>query len=212
MHRYDRPRQLLAFGIAGLAGFVDAAGFLAADGYFVSFMSGNTTRLGVDLATRTVTALTPALLIAAFVGGVTLGAIAAESALARRKSAVLGLSAAFLCIAAIGHLLGQTSLFLGGLVFAMGVVNNTFRRDGEVAVGVTYMTGALVRFGQGLAARLMARKLEGASASLLLWASLASGAVAGAVVTRSAPAIAPWLPVVAACGLAIAARRLERLA
>ncbi len=45
MNRLDRPRQVLALAIAFLAGGVDAVGFLSADGYFVSFMSGNTTRL-----------------------------------------------------------------------------------------------------------------------------------------------------------------------
>ncbi|MBU2342478.1 MAG: DUF1275 family protein, partial [Alphaproteobacteria bacterium] len=43
-------RQRLAIGLAGLAGLVDATGFVVAGGYFTSFMSGNTTRLGVDLA------------------------------------------------------------------------------------------------------------------------------------------------------------------
>ena len=51
MDRLDRPRRMLAIGLAGLAGFVDATGFLSAGGYFTSFMSGNTTRFGVDLAT-----------------------------------------------------------------------------------------------------------------------------------------------------------------
>jgi uncharacterized membrane protein YoaK (UPF0700 family) len=58
-----------------MAGFVDAVGFLSADGYFVSFMSGNTTRLGVDLGTDVVRAVTPAFLIAGFVAGVTGGAL-----------------------------------------------------------------------------------------------------------------------------------------
>ncbi|MFN9499121.1 MAG: DUF1275 family protein [Erythrobacteraceae bacterium] len=48
MHRYDPARQRLAFGLAGLAGLVDATGFVVAGGYFTSFMSGNTTRMGVS--------------------------------------------------------------------------------------------------------------------------------------------------------------------
>ena len=49
MQRYDRSRQKLAVGLAFLAGQVDAIGFVVAGGYFTSFMSGNTTRLGVEL-------------------------------------------------------------------------------------------------------------------------------------------------------------------
>ncbi|OYW47171.1 MAG: hypothetical protein B7Z08_03690 [Sphingomonadales bacterium 32-68-7] len=210
MHRYDPPRRLLGYGIAALAGFVDAAGFLAADGYFVSFMSGNTTRLGVDLATRAAEAVTPVLLIAGFVVGVVAGAVAAERVPARRKSAVLALAAGLIGTAALGHALGSPVLFLAGSVLAMGAINNAFRRDGEVAVGVTYMTGALVRLGQGLAARITGKPFAGSLASLMLWASLAGGAILGAIATTRAPAAAPWIPLAGASVLLWGATRIER--
>ena len=161
MHRYDRSRQLLALGIAGLAGFVDSTGYLAADQYFVSFMSGNSTRLGVDIATAPARAFIPALLIGGFVAGVTLGALVAGAAGTRRKTLVVGLSAAFLALAAIARLAGLPAAFMGCAVLAMGVLNNAFLRDGEVAVGLTYMTGALVRFGQGLAAAIRGKARDG---------------------------------------------------
>jgi hypothetical protein len=69
-----------AIAAAALAGFVDAAGFLSAQGYFVSFMSGNTTRLGVDLALRPMMAIIPAMLIAGFLLGVFVGALLAARA------------------------------------------------------------------------------------------------------------------------------------
>ena len=75
MIQYDRHRRRFAVALAALAGCVDAIGFLSADGYFVSFMSGNTTRLGVALGTAPAHALAPALLIAGFVGGVTGGSL-----------------------------------------------------------------------------------------------------------------------------------------
>ena len=71
MDNYDPSRRILAIGITALAGFVDAAGFLAGDRYFVSFMSGNTTRLAVDLVTDLAQALIPLGLIGGFVIGVT---------------------------------------------------------------------------------------------------------------------------------------------
>jgi uncharacterized membrane protein YoaK (UPF0700 family) len=147
MHRYDRDRRLLAYGIAGLAGFVDAIGFLAADQYFVSFMSGNTTRFGVDIATNPGRAYVPGLLILGFICGVTGGALLADRAGPRRKTAIIALSVALLAAAALGRLSGSLEVFLACSVLAMGALNNSFRRDGEVAVGLTYMTGALVRFG-----------------------------------------------------------------
>jgi uncharacterized membrane protein YoaK (UPF0700 family) len=154
MDNLDRSRRRFAMALAAMAGFVDAVGFLSADGYFVSFMSGNTTRLGVALGTDVPRALVPALLIAGFVSGVTLGALVALRAGARRKPAVLGLVTLALLGAALARVAGLHEAMLAGLVLAMGVLNNTFLRDGEVAVGLTYMTGALVKLGQGLARQL----------------------------------------------------------
>lgn len=76
MHRYDPARQRLGLGLAGLAGLVDATGFVVAGGYFVSFMSGNTTRMGVELTERPLLALAPLGLIGCFLAGVIIGAAA----------------------------------------------------------------------------------------------------------------------------------------
>ncbi|MEY4056617.1 MAG: hypothetical protein RL519_1952, partial [Pseudomonadota bacterium] len=143
MNSIDRSRRRLAIAAAGLAGFVDAAGFLLAQGYFVSFMSGNTTRLGVDLVVEPARAVIPALLISGFVLGVFLTALLAARAEARRKVIVLALVTLLLAGAALARLLGATAAMLAFLVLAMGALNNTFQRDGAVSVGLTYMTGAL---------------------------------------------------------------------
>ena len=50
MSRSDRHALLLALILASLAGYVDALGFLALKGFFVSFMSGNSTRFSIALA------------------------------------------------------------------------------------------------------------------------------------------------------------------
>ena len=154
MQRYDPDRRRLAIALSGLAGFVDAVGFLSANGYFVSFMSGNSTRLGVALSTGSRAALIPALLIAGFVCGVTLGALLALGVGSRRKPVILGTVAFLLLIGATARALGNEPIMAAALVLAMGVTNNTFQRGGEVTVGLTYMTGALVRLGQGLALRI----------------------------------------------------------
>ncbi|OZA59493.1 MAG: DUF1275 family protein, partial [Sphingomonadales bacterium 39-62-4] len=151
MIQYDRPRRLFAIALAAMAGFIDAVGFLSADGYFVSFMSGNSTRLGVSLGTDPARAAMPAVLIAGFLGGVTGGALLSRWAGTLRKPVVLAFVALMLLAAACGRMLGLPVLLLGGMVVAMGALNNTFQRGGEVSVGLTYMTGALVKLGQGLA-------------------------------------------------------------
>ncbi len=210
MNSIDRSRRRLAIAAAALAGFVDAAGFLSAQGYFVSFMSGNTTRLGVDLALRPMMAIIPAMLIVGFVLGVFVGALLAARAGAQRKVAVLALVTILLVAAAISHLVGAGLAMLGFLVLAMGVLNNTFQRDGEVSVGLTYMTGALVRFAQGLAARITGTGGEGWANWLLLWLGLALGAVTGAYTLLTWPAVALWLASAWAMGLVAAAWQLRK--
>lgn len=210
MHRYDAKRRALAFGIAGLAGFVDATGFLAADSYFVSFMSGNTTRFGVDIATNPAQALIPALLLFGFVVGVTLGALIADRFAHRRKTAVIGFSAALLLAGATARVSGGETAFLALALLAMGALNNAFRRDREVAVGVTYMTGALVRFGQGLAALLAGERIPGALLNLVLWGSLALGAIIGGVVATGFGWLSAWAAVALAFALLAAAIMIER--
>jgi uncharacterized membrane protein YoaK (UPF0700 family) len=210
MNSIDRSRRRLAIAAAALAGFVDAAGFLSAQGYFLSFMSGNTTRLGVDLALRPMMAIIPAMLIAGFVLGVFVGALLAARAGAQRKVAVLALVTVLLVAAATAHLVGAGLAMLGFLVLAMGALNNTFQRDGEVSVGLTYMTGALVRFAQGLAARITGTGGEGWANWLLLWLGLALGAVAGAYTLLTWPAVALWLASAWALCLVAAAWRLRK--
>ena len=210
MQRYDRPRRILAYSIAGLAGFVDATGYLAADRYFVSFMSGNTTRLGVDIVTNTLRAYVPAFLILGFVIAVACGALIADIAGNFRKAAVTGASATLIGVGAIAHSIGSTTIFVGCLLFAMGVLNNAYRRDGEVSVAVTYMTGALVRFGQGIAAWLQGRTLPGWAANAALWFSLATGAVCGTLASINMPSFAAWLAAILAACLFLGALWVER--
>ena len=205
MNAIDRTRRRLAIAAAALAGYVDAVGFLSADRYFVSFMSGNTTRLGVDLIAAPRSAAIPALLVAGFVLGVFGGAVLAAKAGAQRKFAVLVLVAGLLGGAALSP---RIELTLALLVLAMGALNNTFQRDGEVSVGLTYMTGALVRFGQGLAAKAMGTGYNGWEGWLMLWLGLALGAIAGAFAMIHWPGLALWLAALWALALALFARRL----
>lgn len=208
MQQYDRPRQALAIAAAALAGWVDATGFLAADRYFVSFMSGNTTRLGVDLVQNPTLARLPLLLIAGFVVGVFTGSILAAKAGALRKPVILGSVALLLSLAALARLTQHDGLMLAMLVLAMGTLNNTFQRGGEVSIGLTYMTGALVRMAQGLAARALGRGGEAWGGWALLWLGLASGAMLGAWAWLNWQAAALWGAAAWAAILSVSARRL----
>lgn len=182
MTRYGKRFWILGAAMAGLAGYVDAIGFLKLGGLFVSFMSGNSTRLAVGLALGLPVAGVAAGLIVAFVGGVVAGTIVTVAAGARRKpAALIGVTLLLACAAATdGRVsVGATTALLAA---AMGMANTLFQHDGEVSVGVTYMTGALVKFAQRLAAAMMGGPRWAWLPYLLLWCGLVGGAVLGALV------------------------------
>jgi uncharacterized membrane protein YoaK (UPF0700 family) len=210
MHRYDPARQRLALGLAGLAGLVDATGFVVAGGYFTSFMSGNTTRMGVELIERPALALAPLGLIGCFLAGVIAGAMIGRRVRGRHKRVLLGMVAATLGAGAGLLAAGFPIPFLALSAIAMGLANNVFARGGEVTVGVTYMTGALVRFGQGVAARLAGEPLPSTRGYGLLWSALAAGAAAGGALCTIAPVWAAGTAALAALALWLFALRVER--
>jgi uncharacterized membrane protein YoaK (UPF0700 family) len=110
----------------------------------------------------------------------------------------------------MGRTSGSEALFLGASAVAMGAINNTYSREAHVAVGLTYITGALVRFGQGLAAWLCGEVREGWFINLLLWAALVAGAVGGTFAQTRAPGLAPWIATGMATLLLLFAWLIER--
>lgn len=181
MNSLQGSRRILAACLAALAGYVDATGFLSADRYFVSFMSGNTTRLATELVTSPELAAIPALLIGGFIIGVTLGGITAHLAKRWRKPAVLGLVTLLLALASAFALAHYDAVMMLLLVVAMGALNNAVH-SGDSPVALTYLTGAVVRMGQWLAERLTGRRGMPVLPYLVLWSALAGGAALGALV------------------------------
>lgn len=195
MERFDPPRRRMAIGIALLAGFVDATGFLQVDGYYVSFMTGNTTLLAIDMASGARRVLVPALLIAGFVLGVALGTWLGDRHSSGRKRRVLVAVITLLVGAASARSLGWQAPSLACLVLAMGALNTTLSGNRQNPVGLTYMTGALVRVGQALGDFLSGTRPNGWSPFLLLWGALLAGALLGAVAALYAQAAALWIGV-----------------
>jgi uncharacterized membrane protein YoaK (UPF0700 family) len=179
--RYDRRVKLLAAGLSALAGFIDATGFIDLGGFFVSFMSGNTTRLAVGLAAGNGAAIIAGGLIILFVTGVMLGTLTGHFLRAHRAAGVLGLVTSLLGLAALLGDLDDPRAAIIAMTLAMGAENAVFERDGEVHIGLTYMTGTLVKLGQHLTRALLGGPRWSWTPYLLLWLGLASGALAGAL-------------------------------
>lgn len=199
----------LAIAASTLAGYVDAIGFLSLGGFFVSFMSGNSTRLAAGLVGLPPEALVAARLIGCFVLGVVAGTLLGAMAKRMRQPAVLAFVAGLLAAAA---LLGQTlpDIAMLAVAAAMGAENATFERDGEVSIGLTYMTGALVKLGQRLAGVLMGGPKLAWAPYLLLWLGLVSGAVLGASVWPALGLSSLWLAAGTALVLSGAAMFIAR--
>lgn len=182
MTRYGRRSVALAVALAMLAGYVDATGFLSVGSYFVSFMSGNSTRLGIGLGKGDFRyALVTAGVVVLFVLGVMLGALVSRWAGPRRKPAVLYVVAALLAVAALCESAEVARFGTATMLLAMGAANAAFQRRGEVSVGVTYVTGALVRMGHRLTAALLGGPRWAWLPYAFLWLGLVLGAAAGAL-------------------------------
>ncbi|WP_322964232.1 YoaK family protein [Sphingomonas fuzhouensis] len=180
MIRSDRRSWPLAVWLALLSGYVDAIGFLQLGGYFVSFMSGNGTMLAVRLAAPDVhvsgAVEVLAMLLALFVTGVAGGTLIRLALPRVGQVAVLVLVALLLGTVAIWGVRVAPAM-----VLAMGAANATFERDGEVSIGVTYMTGTLVKIGQHLAQAIAGRQRWAWLPYLMLWSGFLVGAGLGAL-------------------------------
>jgi uncharacterized membrane protein YoaK (UPF0700 family) len=207
------PREGLLAGIlTATAGFVDGMAFIHLGGYFVSFMSGNSTRAGADLAEGDPLGWAKAMgLVASFVAGVVVSSLAVHlrswrverPERAGPQSTAVWVSMAFLLLAGLMSLVPVLRVAVPPAVAAgMGAVNGTFTRGGEVTVGLTYMTGTLVKTGQHLALALTGGNRVVWLRFLALWAAIALGSAAGALAYLSWGLGALWVAVVLLAGIA----------
>ncbi len=171
-------------------------------------MSGNSTRLGVGLIERSYDAAIAGALIATFVVGVIIGSLTGRFVGLHRRSVVLILVAALLAVAAACSAIGAMPIAFGAMVLAMGAENSVFEQGDDVHIGLTYMTGALVKFGQRAAATLLGGDRFAWAPYILLWSGLVVGAVAGAATHQWIGLEGLWIAAASAGTFAIIARRI----
>lgn len=190
-----------------MAGMVDAIGFLASGGFFLSFMSGNSTRFSVGLVEGAAYVVPVAMLLSSFVVGVIGGSlIGRRSKYDHVKRQVLILIIIALALFA-APLIANTGFLIAALCIAalcMGLENTLFERDGSVSFGLTYMTGALVKIGQWLATCISGGARFDWVPYLLLWLGLITGAAVGAALYGIFGLISLWLPAGYSALLAVA--------
>ena len=204
MIRTNKRLQTLAISLSALGGFVDALGFLKLGGFFVAFMSGNSTRMSVGLAEGSRDFAIAGGLIAVFVIGVIFGSVVAHLGHTRRRTWVLVVVTSLLAAGAMLDRVGPEWASIGAIVLAMGAVNAVFQKDGEVSIGLTYMTGTLVKMGQRMASVFMGGKYTDWIPYFGLWCGLAAGAALGAAMYPIYGfGVALWFATIAAGLLAV---------
>jgi uncharacterized membrane protein YoaK (UPF0700 family) len=189
---------VLAGLLAGLAGMVDAIGYLHFSGLFISFMSGNSTQLAAALGQgQLAEAGTIAELIVLFVVGAAAGEVLAGVTGRSHMTWVLIGVAILLVIAAALETASQP------MVFAMGALNAAMRRAGSIPISLTFVTGVLVRFGQGIG-DFLTRRVTGWNwlAQGTPWLGLITGATIGSAVYMRMGEGAIWVPIGVAALLA----------
>ena len=198
----SRRNLLLACALSALAGYVDGIGFLHLGGLFVSFMSGNSTRMGVSIASGNWSAGGEALiLIVLFVLGAACGSLIVLGRGQHAQSRLLLTEALLLAAAALLYTFGLDRLAIAAIVLAMGLENAVFQIEGGGGLGLTYVTGALVKVGQLIAAAVTGGARFGWVPNLLLWAALVTGSVLGALAYHWINLAAIWFAAAFALGL-----------
>lgn len=189
--------MILAAVLSSAAGFVDAVGFIHLGGYFVSFMSGNSTRGGTALAEGNWAGFAIAFgMVAAFLTGVISAAILRRLVPSHKRMAVLLYVTAALSSAVVLFDLGLSGWLAPAMMaLAMGAENVIFERDGEVSIGLTYMTGTLVKMGQHIANALTGGEKRLWRRYLVLWLSLTTGSIIGGFAYLALDLDALWIAV-----------------
>jgi uncharacterized membrane protein YoaK (UPF0700 family) len=200
----SRRNILLACALSGLAGYVDGIGFLQLGGLFVSFMSGNSTRMGVSLAEgHWLSAIEALGLVALFVVGAAGGSLIVLGRGVNRQPWVLLVEALLLAAGALCYTFDLPIAAVAAIVLAMGLENAVFQIDGGAGLGLTYVTGALVKVGQLAAAALSGGARWGWAPNLLLWAAMVTGSLCGALAYHWINLASIWFA--AAASLALSA-------
>jgi uncharacterized membrane protein YoaK (UPF0700 family) len=181
----------LSWVLAGLAGILGAAAFTHSDGYFVTFMTGNAQRAVLGYFRHDVVlSISAALLILFFVGGVVVASVCRRHFwVAHPHGPTVLTTFSLMAATAVDIVMGRWSegkldfIPILLVVFGIGSLNTSYVKGGEVSIPISYVTGTLVKMGQGIE-----RHIAGGSASdwlgyFLLFSSFASGAAVGGAIS-----------------------------
>jgi uncharacterized membrane protein YoaK (UPF0700 family) len=181
----------LSWVLAALAGLLGAVAFTHSAGYFVTFMTGNTERAVLGFfRNEQWLSITAVLLLVCFVGGVVIASLCRRHLWVAHPHGPTVLTTLCLAVATAVDIVvrgwsDRQLPFIPILLvaFGIGALNTSFVKDGEVSVPLSYVTGTLVKMGQGIE-----RHISGGDATdwlgyFLLYISFIVGAVVGGCIS-----------------------------
>ena len=96
------------------------------------------------------------------------------------------------------------------IVLGMGMVNATVEQVGGLPIGLTYVTGALSRFGRGIGRFLMGDRRLDWTIQIIPWLGMIAGAIAGALLGGWLQSDALWIVAVVTMAAALVSRLIPR--
>ncbi len=181
----------MSWVLAALAGVLGATAFTHSAGYFVTFMTGNAQRAVLGyFRHEALLSITAGLLLLCFVAGVVVASVCRRRFWAAHPHGPTVLTTFSLLAATVVDVLDEgweenmldfAPIML--VVFGIGALNTSFVKDGEVSVPLSYVTGTLVKMGQGIERHIAGGKASDWLGYFLLFASFLLGAVIGGCIS-----------------------------
>src|SRR5271170_7701583 len=191
LHETFDSEARLSWVLAMLAGVLGATAFTHSAGYFVTFMTGNAQRAVLGyFRDEVLLSVTASLLLLCFVAGVVVASVCRRHLwVAHPHGPTLLTTLSLLAATAVDvidegweqNLLDFAPIML--VVFAIGALNTSFVKDGEVSVPLSYVTGTLVKLGQGIERHIAGGKAADWLGYFLLFASFVLGAALGGCIS-----------------------------
>lgn len=173
----DRRMFRLALGLAFLAGFIDATGFILLGGIFVASPETFATMFAVNLGSGWGRAALIGLLVIGVVSGAMAGTRIVHRSGQNRRAAIIAIVACLLAIA-FGLVLRGIAYWPGFfLSAAIGMAHCALDGSDDLVAQAMSATHQLVRLGEGLADLCLGRKAANLSTPLWFGLTFLGGAI-----------------------------------
>jgi uncharacterized membrane protein YoaK (UPF0700 family) len=181
----------LSWVLAVLAGVLGAISFTHTEGYFVVFMTGNAQRAVLGYFTdQAWLAVSAGVLMVSFVAGVVVASVCRRHFWVDHPHGPTVLTTFSLVAATVVDVIdegwGQNLLDFAPIVlmaFGTGTLNTSFVKNGEVSVPLSYVTGTMVKMGQGIERHIAGGEASDWLGYFMLLASFVVGAAGGGLIS-----------------------------